>query len=282
MSVIIVRYLGIQRRLIPKRPRTIHKSEGFLCPTQYLLSLAELERMIAIGNDLMPYISKRIENLNYADAMLNEWGVHHLHLGERKRINRNRNGCFVERTRELLFCYFTDSDAYFVGIFDHCDFLLQAVIEVIHENWPCLLGSFRMPHVHSLYPRLSEDQSREIRLSKSFMSLTEMRDDTVYFPPGGGVATSGDNLRDVMKTDRMLRMLTEMQVSIVQFIEDERDTADAPPHSSPVNLRLFDLGKETCSVKDESNGHIYQCRRSGSDAQPSWRTVRVATIRYQW
>ena len=145
-----------------------------------------------------------------------------------------------------------------------CDFLLQAVIEVIHENWPYLLDSFRMPHVHSLYPRLSEDQSREIRLSKSFMSLTEMRDGTVYFPPGGGVATSGDNLRDVMETDRVLRMLTEMQASIVQFIEDERDTADAPRHSSPVNLRLFDLGKETCSVKDESNGHVYQCRRSGS------------------
>ena len=90
------------------------------------------------------------------------------------------------------------------------------------------------------------------------MNLTEMRDGTVYFPPGGGVATSGDNLRDVMETDRMLRMLTEMQASIVRFIEDERDTADALPYSSPVNLRLFDFGKETCSVKDESNGHIYQ------------------------
>ena len=109
------------------------------------------------------------------------------------------------------------------------------------------------------------------------MSPTEMRDGTVYYPPGGGVATSGDNLDDVIETNRVLSMLVDMQASIVQFIESDRDTSGVPRHSSPIRLRLYDLGNETCWVKDERRGHIYQCRWGGSDSHPGWRTVRVGT-----
>ena len=203
---LIIRYLGVERRLIASRSRTIHKSSEFSCPPNHVHALTDIERVISTGGNLRPYLSKRIGQLNKADIMLTEWGVHHLHLG----ISSDQSG-FIQRTCDLLFCYFTDDDVYFVDVYDHESFLVQSVIEVMHENWPDLLNSYRLPLVRSLYPRLSEDQSRKIRQQGCFANLTQTRDGTVYFPPGGGVTTSGDNLTDVRKANAMLNGLVNIQ-----------------------------------------------------------------------
>jgi hypothetical protein len=44
--------------------------------------------------------------------MLNDWGIHHLHLGT--KISKNTG--FVERTGPLLFVKFEKNVAYFIGV----------------------------------------------------------------------------------------------------------------------------------------------------------------------
>ena len=77
--------------------------------------------------------------LSYNDRMLNDWGVHHLHLGD----HIQRNG-FIDRTKALLFCRFEQDDAYFVDILSHDYFFEQNLGVIMHENWPDMLRRHRL------------------------------------------------------------------------------------------------------------------------------------------
>ena len=60
------------------------------------------------GNNLNMYLSKSIkDNIIKPDKMLNDWGVVHLHLGDKEK-----NG-YINRTKELLFIYRDNQDYIF-------------------------------------------------------------------------------------------------------------------------------------------------------------------------
>ena len=172
--------------------------------------------MIAAGDDLTTYISNDIMELKNVDVMLNLLGVHHLHLGERVEQEGKSRG-FIGRTKSLLFCYFTDTEAYSIDVMDHDSFGSQSVIEIVHENWPVLLDGFRIPDVTPYVP-LSGEQTFDLTRA-GYSTFVTTRDGTVYMPPGGGVMWSGENAIDIMKTNQLLNRLHHMQTSIIQFIE---------------------------------------------------------------
>ena len=122
-SAIFIFYQRVLRRLIPVVPRKVRKSKEFSCPDNLLGALAKIEKDITSGEDLRCYLSDRIVRPNTRDDMLNELGVHHLHLGKQK-------------ADKLLFCHFTDRYAHFIGIYDHSSFLLPDVRETMYRNWP--------------------------------------------------------------------------------------------------------------------------------------------------
>ena len=126
-------YLGINRRAISFTPRSVHRSTSFSCPPKHAAVLADIERQIIAGGDLSIYLSTDIRQLKNTDYMLNEWGIHHLHLGNVTE-NEGKNRGFVKRTHFLLFCHVTDSDAYFIGVFDHDSFSSQKVMQIMHDN----------------------------------------------------------------------------------------------------------------------------------------------------
>ena len=95
-------YFGVARRLITPRRRKIHKSRGFVCPEKHLGALAEIESLIKAGDNLSRYLSNNITNLKNVDTLLNGWGVHHLHLGDRVDSKKGKNKGFMKRTDPLL------------------------------------------------------------------------------------------------------------------------------------------------------------------------------------
>lgn len=52
-----------------------------MCPSELQFGLDLVMTNIEQGVDLGPYLSKKIADLDYDDDLLNDWGVHHLHLG---------------------------------------------------------------------------------------------------------------------------------------------------------------------------------------------------------
>ena len=214
--------------------------------------------MITEGVDISAYTSTDTKRLKTDDVMLNAWGVHHLHLGH-KVNKKGRNTGFIQRTHSLLFCYFTDTEAYFIGVFDHDSFASQAVIEIVHENWPELISRFRIPGV-TQYPPLSDEQVFELR-RVGYSVFTTVQDGTTYMPVEGGVMLSGDSVNDVMKTNRLLTWLHHMQTSIVQFIERDKHSG-VLSYPSPIDLRLRYVANEPC-VEDVQNGDIYRVDEHG-------------------
>lgn len=81
------------RRVVPPQPRTVHKSHPFRQNSLTVQRASDLTSMIAdieAGRDLKKYLSRDIFRAAVKipgarrrpdlDLMLNDWGVHHLHI----------------------------------------------------------------------------------------------------------------------------------------------------------------------------------------------------------
>jgi hypothetical protein len=86
---------------------------------------------IELGIDLRPHISRKIVDLHFDDDLLNEWDIHHLHLG----TTLDANG-FVKRTGPVLFVRFDRQNAYFINVLGHGSWTNQDMIRIIHRKWP--------------------------------------------------------------------------------------------------------------------------------------------------
>lgn len=104
------RYFSVCRRLVTPTPRAVLKSSVFSCPPEHQRAASEIERKIRSGEEITSHLSTRIKNVNYDDALLNHWGIHHLHLG-----NATRPDGFVDRTDLLIFCRFSDAQRVLSG-----------------------------------------------------------------------------------------------------------------------------------------------------------------------
>jgi hypothetical protein len=62
---------------------------------------------------------------------MSDWGLHRVHL----TTNVEKDG-FVERTGDLLFCAFTEEDAYLIGIYPHGSWALRELVEILVREWP--------------------------------------------------------------------------------------------------------------------------------------------------
>ncbi len=251
-------YFGVARRLITLRRRKIHKSRRFACPEQYLGALAEIEGLIKTGGNLSRYLSNSIKELKNVDTLLNGWGVHHLHLGDRVVSKKGKSEGFMKRTDPLLLCYFTNTDAYLLDVMvDHDSFESQSVVDILNENWPHLLDEFRMPDV-TPYRQLSRDDTYKL-MHSGYMLFVTAQDGTAYMPPGGGVVSSRENASDTIMTSRLLNYLNYMQEDLIRFLKAD---SSALTYESPTKLRLcVDRGKYC--VRNLDNDDVYEVPEPG-------------------
>ena len=98
------------------------------------------------GEDIRSYLGKEILDIDYHDEFLNDWGIHHLHLG----TNLNKKTGFMGRTGPVLFVRFDKEYAYFINIYDHGAWIKQKIIKILHNNWPKTILQFKMKAVNSL------------------------------------------------------------------------------------------------------------------------------------
>ena len=102
---IVLTYFRVLRRLVSNVPRAIFKAEGFVCPPEHVDALAQIERKIRNGESIVPYLSRRVLDVSYNDALLNDWGIQHLHLGTSMSNKPKHRGLLIEDTKELLYVY---------------------------------------------------------------------------------------------------------------------------------------------------------------------------------
>lgn len=200
-------YFGVCRRLVFPQPRQILKSKSFTCCPKHHDALAQIEQIIHEGGDITPYLSKNIKRLNYNDAMLNDWGIHHLHFG----IRIERDG-FVDRTDMLLYCRFEEGYAYFIAVLPHGSWAKQKLVKTIHENWPALIDRYRIRGV--IGERITDEEIKALR-KVNVNLFVEIEDGVAYLPIGGGTLSSGENILDVRQADVCFRWADRMQQKII-------------------------------------------------------------------
>ena len=194
-------FWNAQHRLITAVPRRVHLSRTIPQPLPAATRriVAALER----GYDLTPFQSKQLRRTDQHDWLLNDWGIHHFHLG----VGFERTG-FVNRTDGLLYAMVASDEAWLVALGDHDDFDANFLLQTVHDNWPHLLERHRVAGLKA--PPLSDADRKTLR-RRGVMALSQVSDGTVYGPLGGGYASSGISARVVLNSDRAFDYVAGLQ-----------------------------------------------------------------------
>jgi hypothetical protein len=224
-------YTSIRHRRIRPRPRTVQKA-SYTVPAHLAAGEQQLLEKVASGGDLWPHQSRKIGNVAAEDAMLNDYGIQHFHLGT---TPDPKHAGLIKGTKELLFAVVQDDSFYSLGIFDHSAWSKQALLDVIQENWPHLLEPFAIKdssHMKVLGLRHSYTDEEQAQLRKNNINVIQQRPDgTVHLGIGGGIATDGSSIsatRDAMKlTDHV----GGLQKQVVHELQKKVVAGDLPPEA---------------------------------------------------
>lgn len=201
----------------------------------------------AKGLDLRPHQSKALLRANYDDAMLNDWRIHHFHLGIRPDAN---DSAFVERTGPVLFAYVTENELYAIDVMKHDDWARQRLLEITHRNWPQLIQHYRTPSGVRLAMVPTDQDIKNLRRGHD-QSATQI-DGIAYYPLGGGYVTSGESLQVVLEHQKVLRTLQWLQnhdiKTVDQLVEDAREKGCTM--SPPFHFRLKHVAPNLIEVNE--------------------------------
>lgn len=229
-------YTSIRHRRIRPRPRAVHKAP-YAVPAHLAVGEQQLLEKVANGGDLWPHQSRKIGNIAAEDAMLNDYGIQHFHLGT---TPDPKHAGLIKGTKELLLAVVKNDDFYSLGIFDHSAWSKQALLDIVQVNWPHLIELFAVkdsPHMKVLGLRHSYTDAELAELRKNNINVLQQRPDgTVHMGMGGGIATDGSSIsatRDAMKlTDHV----ENLQKQVIEELQKKVVAGDLP---SDAEVRLI-------------------------------------------
>jgi hypothetical protein len=210
---ILINFFDSIRRRPSIRPRRLWVADDFRCPPEHEGGWKALQLAVIGGKDLRPHLSSRHANLNTLDGLLNEWGVHHLHLGTAIVLGASTR---VERSGAVLFARITDDDFFAIDIYPHGAWESLSVLESLHRNWPDAIKQYRIRGLQG--EPLTEVQRRSLR-RKNVQAATTTSDGTVYMAIGGGVTSSGRSAEAIMRADMLWSDTDQLQLAVQVQIE---------------------------------------------------------------
>jgi hypothetical protein len=195
-------YFNLLRRMVNPVPRTILKSREFTCPAPLLAGLALVESKIVRGENLQPHLSRKLLKPFFNDGMLNDWGIHHLHLGDVVEPDG-----FAKRSEPVLFVRFDESTAYLIDTRKHGAWTEQECLRILHRNWPASIQQYKREGLTG--EQLSDDTLKVVR-SKNLNVALDV-DGVAYMGMGGGVVASGAAISVRVQIDRHIIRLQGLQ-----------------------------------------------------------------------
>ncbi|MCM2318754.1 MAG: hypothetical protein NDI93_05420 [Pseudomonas sp.] len=206
------KFFNIHKRKVTVAPRTVYESSTLFCPEEHRSGYEALKTKFSNGDDITPNLSKTILSDNYEDSLLNDWGIHHFHLGE------NISNGFAERTGPLLFALVKDSAIYCVDIKAHGAWSEQNLIRTLHTEWPESISSYRINGVLGLSHQLSNDDIAKLRKA-GVQTMVQVEEGVVYGPIGGGYSTAGTSVQSRMQADRYHGLICDIEKHVKENID---------------------------------------------------------------
>lgn len=212
-------FLNFKKRTVSPLPRNVVRSKEFPCPSKHLSAVQEIERKIECGEDLYPHLSRKIKNLKFNDPMLNDWGIHHLHLANVKDADG-----FVSRDEDILFVRFDQETAYLIGVYDHRSWSKKELVQIIHSNWPKTIEKCRARGAVGLERPVS-DASRGALRKAGISGMVDLGGGVVNQLLGGGYSANGLSTEVAMKAYFLKRELRDLQQGLFDDFQSVRNQA---------------------------------------------------------
>lgn len=203
-ELLIVYYNWMSRQIKPQ-PRHVRKSKAFEqnpLVTARASDLAQIIGEIERGNDLKRYLSRGVDiaagvpgkQRRDLDLMLNDWGVHHLHIS----TQLDPDG-YVKRDGPLLFAIFRPLAAYLIDLMSHKDWARGHVLHVLATEWP---DEGIIHEQRGLRAEKHTDEERAALRKNHVNTLFEH--DGKAFLPSGGLTPAGTAIMATMAVDKLL------------------------------------------------------------------------------
>lgn len=233
------KFFNIRKRRVPASCRAVHESRKLSCPQEHQSGYAELKSKFVNGDEVTPYLSKTILSDTYEDYLLNDWGIHHFHLGQ------NISDGFAGRTGPLLFALVTNSDVYCIDIKAHGAWSEQELIRILHEEWPEAIANYRINGVLGLAHQTTNDEIAKLRKA-GVQTMVQVDEGVVYGPIGGGYSTAGTSVQSRMLADRYRGLVRDIEKHVKEntdmFIEKIREHGLEPETKPRFQLLVDEKG----------------------------------------
>jgi hypothetical protein len=194
-------------------------------------------------------LSRRLTDPEYDDPMLNDWGVHHFHLGATLEADG-----FVTRTGPLLYARILDDRVLCIQILAHANWTNWKLIEIWHKNWPQTLEPYRLKGFSAAVPQPTDAELQKLRHGRVF-TLLQMADGSIFAPPGGGVATCGLSAQVVTDCDWYMHQMKRLEKHVKEKLNEIVAAAKADGVNLPVNcvFRLHVHNNSFVAVEESTN-----------------------------
>lgn len=204
-------YFNVRMRLLPSRRWKVRRSRELarkVLPEHLGRVVDAIEWRARNGESLRPFHHKPLADSGFNDALLNDWGIHHLHLGSPLPVQLP----WTIRSKELLFVHATsEGELLLVDVRDHGSFVDNELLGIIRSNWPRAISDDEAVGATVDEGDAPPPEMRKALRKLGFTLLTRLADGTVYTPPGGGYMFNGLSSRVRMQADRTMERAHETE-----------------------------------------------------------------------
>lgn len=218
--------------------------------TQYKNEINLIKGIFENGEDIMPFTSARKSFKNgrnpYNDALLNDWGIHHLHLS----LEKDKSG-FIKRTKDLLFCFIDCECAYFIDIQPHGgSWANKKLLEIMDNNWCELLECHR---VKDAIPTSNYSSDEILKLRKiNINTVVTLDNGKSFISIGGGSSMDGTPTKAVLWRNDIIKQL----IWIEKFLKNNQDIANNIDDAS--NVKLIDCEIQTRGIQSRLSNLLFR------------------------
>lgn len=250
VSEAMVQYYNAALRFIMPKPRTVMKTNEFVCPSGYEKKLQFFEEAVTQGKDLKPFMTKTMLDASFQDKMLFDWGLYHFHLSDTVNTKDKR---FMDRSGQLLIAYKdwnNDNTLYFLQVVSHQQlnvWTTQAFIRYLADNWPDMMEPHRLKGVIDTDYNVSDADFAGLR-SANVNSFVNLGDGRVYIGSNFGLTGAGYSVRAQLHllsvnkyTSLTEKLIKEKSVEIIAYINDNsrRSFSDLTLHIQAFHNKDF-------------------------------------------
>lgn len=267
------RFLNWLSRLVHPHPRQVNVASGFYDLPAVRDNRAAVEALLgslARGDDVRGHLSKgvmegyclhppgRKDGLDF-DLMLNEWGIHHLHLDSSPAVG------FKPRTRDVLYVILGRGAAYVLAVAPHGAWTSRQLIAAAQRTWP-QQGLFLALGV---MPSTDYTENEHKALRKAGLSVAAVHDDKPWI---SGITLG---LTSALVSVRVSKQASHLLQEVQNAVENERelmaglrrnaDFNEMPwPATPQVRLRIVSAPDRYCIA------FIEECSQATLLILPPW------------